>query len=259
MSDAAQVKYDPTAEFVHDDRFVEPFANRPHTVLGKRLFPYSLWTQCNLEWAQSPFLLLNRAPTPFDLWVAVQCASTPWTPEGYTPDLRAPGKLKWLWTTRRFDFRIETAKFYAFIHDFAIGPKFWPNQHKSAAPDSDKGRDCDENLELAVYAEHEFKWPPCTVWTMPLGQLRWRIALVNKFKGSDTPFWTPLDEEAFQAHKAKREARITARGNELLKGNPAWTPEQARQAANDEYWAQVRNAFSQTDKPGPVPPKPEPI
>ena len=116
MSDTPDSQYDPTAEFVHDDRFVEPFANRPHTVLGKRLFPYSLWVQCNLEWVQSPFLLMNRPPNLHDLWVAVQCASTPWTPEGYTPDLRAPGKLKWLWAMRRFNPRMEVAKFLSLIH-----------------------------------------------------------------------------------------------------------------------------------------------
>jgi len=254
MSDTPDSQYDPTAEFVHDDRFVEPFANRPHTVLGKRLFPYSLWVQCNLEWVQSPFLLMNRPPNLHDLWVAVQCASTPWTPEGYTPDLRAPGKLKWLWAMRRFNPRMEVAKFYAYMQDFAVGPKFWPNQHKADGPVQAE-RDCDENLELGVYAEHEFKLPPAIVWTMPLGQLRWRVALVNKFKGSDTPFWTPLDEEAFAKHKAKREAGITARGLEIAKANPKLTPEQARKAAHDEHWAKVKDVFQNNDNPQPVPPK----
>jgi hypothetical protein len=67
-------------QFVHDERFVEPFLNRPHTVLGERLLPFSLWTQFNLELIQSPFLLGHREPTLHDLWAAVRCASTPWTP-----------------------------------------------------------------------------------------------------------------------------------------------------------------------------------
>jgi hypothetical protein len=252
MSDAAQAQYDPNVEFVHDDRFVEPFANRPHTVLGKRLFPYSLWVQCNLEWAQSPFLLLNRPPDLRDLWVAVQCASTPWTPEHYVPNLATPGKWRWLWSMRGYDARIELGKFYAYLQDFAVGPKFWPNQHKQGV---DKPTpDCDENLELAVYAEHEFKWSPRTVWTMPIGQLRWRVALANKFKGSDTPFWTPLDEEAFQKHKAQREAGITKRGEEIRALNRKLTPEQARKQAHDEYWTKVRDAFSQSDGPKPSQP-----
>ncbi|MEY4489009.1 MAG: hypothetical protein RIQ79_1517 [Verrucomicrobiota bacterium] len=253
MSDDATNPYDPTAVFVHDDRFVEPFANRPHTVLGKRLYPFSVWTQCNLEWAQSPFLLMNRQPNLHDLWVAVQCASTPWTPEHYVPDLRSPGKFRWLWSMRRYNARMELAKFYAYMQDFAVGPKFWPNQHKHGTA-VEPTRDCDENLELAVYAEHEFKWTPEVVWTMPIGQLRWRAALVNKFKGGDNAFWTPLDEEAFQAHKAKREAGITERGKELERLNPKLTPEKAREQAKEEYWAKVKQGFDRTDKPQPVPP-----
>lgn len=226
-------------EFVHDERFVEPFANRPHTVLGKRLFPYSLWVQCQLEWAQSPFLLNNRAPTPHDLWVAVQCASNPWTPEHYVADLAIPGRLKWLWRMRRFNFPLEIAKFYAYIEDFAIGPKFWPSNKNEQ-----KTRDCDENLELAAFVEWELKWPAGAVWTMPLGQLRWRSALISKFQGSDTPFWTPLDEEEFQAHKARREAGIDARGKEIHAAHPELTAEEARKRAHDEYWTKVRAALA---------------
>ena len=253
MEDAQQ--FDPEASFVHDTRFVEPFANRPHEVLGRRLFPYSLWTHCLLEWAQSPFLLNNREPTMHDLWVAVQFASAPWGPEHYVPDVAIRSRLFWSMKMSRFNFKLELAKFVSYLNDFAVGPKFWPNQHKGGQVENE--RDCDENLEAATFLEYRYGLSPRDVWTMPLGQLRWRVAMAGKFEGSDTPFWTPVDEEKFQEHKKQREAKIDARGKEIHAENPSMTAEEARKKANDEYWARVRENLSQTQNSMPTPPRAE--
>jgi hypothetical protein len=252
----------PEAHFVHDDRFVEPFANRPHTVLGKRLLPYSLWTHCNLEWAQSPFLLGNRIPNMHDLWVAVQCASTPWTPEHYVPDLAVPPLrswrgLRWLLRVRRYRYRMELAKFYAYLSDFAGGPKLWSD----AKAEEVAGRipDVDENLELATYAEHEFKWPPSLAWSMPLGQLRWRVVMVNRFKGGNCRIWSPIDEALAEQCKAKREAEIVTEIETILKRHPTWTPERARESAEVLHAAKVKAARNAPPQKMPRPPRVEPI
>jgi hypothetical protein len=62
--------------FIHDDRFVEAFANRDHVVFGRRLAPYCLWHHFNLEVAQSP-VLLGEPMSPLSLWEAVQICTTP--------------------------------------------------------------------------------------------------------------------------------------------------------------------------------------
>ena len=237
--------------FVHDERFVEPFANDPHRVFGKRLFPYSLWTQFNLELVDSPFLLGHRTPSPYDLWVAVKICTTPWTPEHYLPNLAAPHPIFWTFQVARFNFQKELHKFHIYLSDFGGGPKYWPNQHKGGE-NSEQGpgaRDLDENLELAVHVELETGWSPRRVWTMPLGQLRWRSAVISRLKGAELDFWTPIDEERFAEHKAKREARIDARGKELHAADSTLTAEAARKQAHDEYWLEARAGLGRCKTP----------
>lgn len=252
---------DPHPKFVHDDRFVEPFANRPHTVLGKRLFPFSLWTQFNLELAQSPFLLGHRVPTLHDLWVAVQCASTPWTPEHYSPNLALPPMkswrgLRWQLGMTRFRLPVELAKFYAYLADFATGPRFWANDHKSEG--CERVRDLDDNLELASFMETN-GYSVAEVWTMPLGQLRWRSAVVSRIKGSDTRIWTAFDEARDAKYRAELEAQLAARAAELLRTRPGMTQEAAERIARDEHQARKKANIAGMKPPIPRPPKAEPL
>jgi len=248
-------------QFVHDERFVEPFLNRPHTVLGERLLPFSLWTQFNLELIQSPFLLGHREPTLHDLWAAVRCASTPWTPAHYGPDLAVPrrlfARLAWSLRYQRYDLRMETAKFAVYMRDFATGPRFWSNHHKGTCDRA--GSDLDDNLELAGMIEHGFKLPPETVWTMPLGQLRWRAAILNRIKGGDLRVWTPLDEQRAEAHRKEQEAAIKARADELVRTRPRMTPETAERLARDELRAKAAANLNRLTNQGPVPPPAEPL
>lgn len=225
-------------QFVHDDRFVEAFANRDHTVLGKRLDPLCLWHLFNLEIAQSK-LLLGEPLTPYDLWLGVKICTTPWNPQHRVPNLNPPGTLRFLWEVGRFNFAAEVAKFQAYFNDYAVGPKFWPNQHKTAqgevkAPD----RDFDENLELAlhVFKSGRFTWQE--VWTLPVGMLRWCSTGFHKLDGVKVDIWTPEHQEMFEEHKRKREARIDERGKEIA-AETGLPFDEARKRAHDEYWAQV--------------------
>lgn len=224
-------------QFVHDDRFVEAFANKDHVVLGQRLDPYCLWHQFNLEIAQAAVLLGDRL-TPLDLWVAVRICSTPWTPQHRVPDLTPPGKLRFIWDVGRFNFAAEVAKFGAYLEDFCPGPKFWPNQHKNVgdAPQ----RDIDENLELALHVVKDggFSW--AQAWTMPIGMLRWASTGIAKLSGAQVDIWTPEHEELFAIHTKRREASIDERGKKIAeeKGIPF---AEARKQAHEEYWAVVKN------------------
>lgn len=231
-------------QFVHDDRFVESFANKDHVVLGKRLDPYCLWHQFNLEIVQSK-VLLGESLTPVDLWIAVQICTAPWTPGHRIPDLRPPGKLRFIWEVGRYDFRREVEKFQTYLEDYVRGPKLWPNQHKQQIEGAvtANSRDFDENLELAlhVFKLGNFTWRE--VWTLPIGMIHWCSVGFSKLDGNQIDIWTPEHEEMFQAHKIRREAGIDDRGKVIAaeKGIPF---EEARKQAHDEYWTKVRKNLS---------------
>lgn len=224
--------------FVHDDRFVEAFANKDHVVLGKRLDPYCLWHQFLLEVAQSNVLLGDRL-TPFDLWLAVRVCTTPWSQGHRVPDLTPPGKLRFIWEVGRYNFSAEVAKFQAYYDDYVRGPKLWPNQHKTKVDGTAAERDFDENLELAlhVFKLGNFTWRE--VWTLPIGMLRWCSIGFSKLEGAKIDIWTPEHEEMFQAHKVRREAGIDARGKEIA-AETGLPFAEARKQAHDEYWAKVK-------------------
>lgn len=224
-------------QFVHDDRFVESFANKDHVVLGQRLDPFCLWHQFNLEIAQSK-ILLGEPLTLFDLWVAVKVCTTPWSPGHRVPALEPPGKIGFLLKYGRFDLAKEIKKFEAYLTDYSPGPKFWPNQHKTVEQGGAPQRDIDENLELALYALKESGLSWRDIWTMPIGMLRWVTTGLAKLGGAKLDIWTPEHEEMFQEHKRKREASIDARGKEIAEaeGIPF---EAARKKAHEEYWKKV--------------------
>ncbi len=231
--------------FVHDDRFVESFANRDHTVFGKRLAPFCLWHQLNLEIAQSK-VLLGEPLTPLDLWVAVRICSTPWNPQHRVPNVRPPGTVRFLWEAGRFRFADEVAKFQAYYNDYVSGPKLWPNQHKQGETGAAPQRDFDENLEIAlhVFKSGNFTWEQ--VWTLPLGMLHWCSVGFQKLEGAKIDIWTPEHEEMFQEHKRRREAGIDARGKEIA-AETGLPFEEARKQAHDEYWAKVHHNLNRPD------------
>ena len=230
--------------FVHDDRFVEAFTNREHTVFGRVLAPYSLWHHFNLEVAQSP-ILLNAPLTPLSLWEAVQICTTPWTPEHRRPTLKQPGMVKFLWEAGRFNFRKEVAKFQEYFNDYNAWPKLWANTHKQYGQDGAQAtpdRDFDENLELALYVLKSSGLSWREIWTMPLGMLHWTSVGLQKLDGSKLMIWTPEHDEMFAAHKVKREAKIDERGK-VIAAEQNIPYDEARKMAHDEHWATVKQFY----------------
>ncbi len=228
--------------FVHDESFVEAFSNKTHTVLGKRLFPYSLWHQFNLEISQSA-LLLGAPLTPLDLLRAVRICSSRWNWEFNTPNLRSPGLIRGMWEVGRFNLREEVLKFEAYFRDYHSAPKFWPNEHKGKTGGV---RDVDEVLETATQLETK-GYPSEEVWNMPIGVAKWRSAVISKLEGSDLQFWTPLDEDAFRKHKAKREAAIDARAKEISQAEGILYAD-ARKKAIAERTARVKGTYGKQSK-----------
>ncbi len=134
--------------FLHDPNFTEAFANTDHVVFGKRLAPFCLWHQLNLELVQSK-VLVSEPLTPLDLWVAVRVCTTPWTPYHRIPDLTPPGKLRFLWEVGRYNFSAEVKKFSGYLSDYLSFPKFWPNDHESRVQNAED-RDIDEHFETVI-------------------------------------------------------------------------------------------------------------
>jgi hypothetical protein len=219
--------------FVHDTGFVEAFSNTDHTVLGKRLDPFCLWHQLNLEVAQSKILTGDKL-TPLDLWIAVRICTTPWTPHHRAPVLKPPGTLKFLWDVGRFNFAEEVAKMSAYLVDYSMGPRFWPNQHESKEGAGD--RDMDEILEMVSILIHLGGVSLQEAWTMPIGAARWLNTALLKVSGNKVDIWTDQHEVAFQEHKRKREAKIDERGKEIAAAENI-PFEAAREKASKEYWA----------------------
>lgn len=230
---------DGPIRFVHDDSFIEAFSNTNHFVFGKRLDPFCLWHQLNLEMVQSK-VLTSEPLNPFDLWVAVQICATRWTPSHQAPNIKAPGTLRFLWEVGRFKFPAEVRRFSVYLQDYTTGPKFWPNQHE-AKREGDGDRDIDETLELALHLIKEGHFTQREAWTMPTGMARWCSAGLSKLAGNKVDIWTPEHQRLFEEHKIKREAKIDIRGREIAHEQNIPYPE-ARAKANTEHWAKVEEA-----------------
>lgn len=230
---------DEPLHFVHDTAFVEAFSNTQHRVLGRRLDPFCLWHQFNLEVAQSK-LLLDLPFTLFDLWTAVEICTSPWTPSHQIPRIRKVSKLRFLWMMRRYKLQEETLKFSAYLVDYSTRPKFWKNNHETKFGNE---RDFDENLELALHlVKQGFSWRE--VWTLPLGMLHWNSVGLSKLAGAKVDIWTPEHQRMFDAHVKQREARLDAEAMSVAqsKGIPF---DQARADVTKQYWEKVNNGYAQ--------------
>jgi len=230
---------DEVQYFVHDTNFVEAFSNVPHRVLGKRLDPFCLWHQFNLEVMQSK-VLLGAPLTHLDVWLFVRVCTSKWTPAHYVPQIKPPSVLELLWLSKRYDLAKEVRKISDYLVDYCSRPKFWPNNHEQKMGND---RDFDENLEIALHVAKESSLSWREVWTMPLGMLHWTSTGLAKLAGAKVDIWTPEHEEMFQAHKIKREAKIDAEGKKIAEAEGIPYAD-ARKKANDAYWAEVNNAYA---------------
>jgi hypothetical protein len=232
--------------FVFDPRFAEAFLNEEnHRVFGRTLKPLSLWHQLQLEYVNSPFLT-GASIGLIDLEIASRICETVFPRKVVVPNMK--GWRKWLWLLRhiRRNLQREVLLFEAYYIDFASTPKYWP---QDGAP---RDRQIDELLELVWYLCRRCGWKPEYVWNLPLGQAHWYQSTdAVVFENAECLIWTPIDEEAFQAHKAKKAARLQARIDELVKSGMSHDAAKAQAVAEQRDETAKRMAQIQELKSSP--------
>lgn len=258
-------------QFVFDDRFLEAIAHAEHRILGRRLHPYSTWHEFNLQAINSPFLT-GEGISIKDCVALVRICSTQYRTGGPVPELRA----RWWWWPRLWRTRMSVLvrEIEAYMVDYAVGPKFWPNQHKALVEGGQamEDREIDELLEQVTWYEQNTRCGDEAAWNMPLGLLRWKNACFSKFQGADVQIWTPLHDELKKKNDKKREKMIADMEAALVAGwtdpnRTSWVrrsglkpeqvaemakggmaPERAAVVAKEIYWEITKRAFAAMKK-----------
>lgn len=178
-----------------DPKFFEAWFNTEHTVLGRRLQPFSLQTALILALCESPFLVGVKPGVDYsmiDLQEAVIACSTP-------AEIFLNAKLTagWVerfkrkvWTLRcaRMSLREECQKFVTYIDDFNTQPEVWAND------DGDGGQlGAPWVLCNAVFLLRNTTMSETRVWTMPLGMALWYAATIAEQMG--TRIQIPTEDE----------------------------------------------------------------
>jgi hypothetical protein len=92
---------------------------------------------------------------------------------------------------------------------------------------------------------------------MPLGQLRWRHAMIVRAKGAELRFWTLIDDAIDADYKAKQATEDEKRIAEMIATMPAMTRELARKLLDEEKAARRHANLQRAHMKAPVPPRPE--
>lgn len=172
-----------------DERFLHAWFLRQHTVLERKLRPFSLAHRVVLEAVGSPFA---SEDTPFamsDLAVAVQIcsASNPFLP------LRRPRWLErvrfWRGTLDPSYFRQESQKFVHYLDEHSSGPKFW--QPVEPLPFKEK---IPWPLDVAAGLLRRTNLSEEQVWFMPVGKAFWYYTALCKQDGANPDVLTTQDE-----------------------------------------------------------------
>lgn len=233
-----------SAQFVFDPRFAEAFLGIEHTVLGHRLLPFCTWHKFQLEIINSPILLGEPCTlAQLEHAVAVCCTTFPNVVRFKVHDTRLK-RVLWFLDKRKYSLHAELRKFGDYLTNHSSGPKLWDKANNEGG----KEPDCDDNLEAVCYYRKHTHCSEAEAWMVPLGRMRWYNTVFSRMEGAQVDFWTPGDQEAFEAHVAKREAKIEATAQEYFKLGTL-TEAEARERAKAEYWAEVSRKLGKNVRP----------
>lgn len=203
MSDAIEENQGsaPVLGFEFDSRYAEALFSVPHRVLGRRLRPFSLWHRTLLEYGDSP-VLFGKAPNLAQLDYAVRVCVLEFSRLPGIPPRGMSGRLARALYFTRFNLRRETQRFYDYLDDYYSIPDI------EAAPskvEADRTPDLDEGLSAVAAYRMMTKCPREEPWNLPIGELFWMNAALNRREGMEFRIRTPQQSERLRQLKARRE------------------------------------------------------
>jgi hypothetical protein len=208
-----------------DDRFLEAWINRSHTVCGVRLRPYCLNHALLLAVLESP-LGMDNVPAGFGLrwdhlWLAVTICALDYEEEFTAP---SPFWCEFKRRLHRYDLRVELEKFRAYQNDYLSSPNIF-------CSDGDgKPLTAPAILARAVALQRGIGLTEYRVWTMPIGKALWmhatyaeqineNISLVDEEVGETLHFLRQIQdgqvdlEELFASQAAPKESKLDVFGS----------------------------------------------
>lgn len=191
------------------DAFLEAFLNTEHTVLGRRLRPFSLASWFVLSSVQNP-LLGDGGNDLADLIQAVKiCAAPDPRTIKFAPTLRE----QWLYHWRRADQKFlerETIKFRAYLADFQSLPEFYEEcSLNEDMPSTGRQLSAPWVLTRVCSLVSRANVTLDQAWSMPAGEAYWLDATLRELEGQSLRFFYP-DEEGNEPIIEQSEDEIRA-------------------------------------------------
>lgn len=198
------------------ERFCEAFAHISHTVMGRRLEPFTLRHRFWLEAMESP-LMTGGMATLVDLEMASRVCSMRFQDlDRKVPRMlvKGPG---W-WARLRFVIRMlrgSTPREYALFQEYFLDHGCPPATHGSG-PVSKGGKKRYEGmpgiLGLITALARASGWEPEVLWSLTPGAAEWYLMGIYTHRGVDMRLKTEHDEEFEEGIRREREAKLAAQG-----------------------------------------------
>ena len=195
--------------FEFDSNYAEALFSVDHRVLGRRLRPFSMWHKTLLEYGGSP-VLFGKIPDLAQLDYAVRVCVLRY-PE--LPDSVPSGVFGRLWRSlcfSRFRLEKETERFCRYIDDYYTPPHILS---KNGTGDTEVAPDIDDGIrEVAAYRMMTC-CPRSEPWDLPIGELYWMNAAMNRREGAEFRILTPQQAERLRRLKEKLDKKREEEAN----------------------------------------------
>lgn len=217
-----------------DETFAESLAHKPapflarlrgfsgHTVIGKRLRPYTFWVAANLDFVQSPFMgypCKSGTPSFGDIYIATKCAQ-----------LRFPSTIR----IPRIDYEISAWRYgrrfardikYRFetVRDFSNYVKDYNSEPERVTSDNAKPVALPWYLyHVAMLVKHA-GFTQKQAWESEIGWGQWWVTAMLTASGHNIELVTPEDRQQL--------AEMEAEQNNSTNGAAAPSPRNPRPGA----------------------------
>lgn len=153
-----------------NEKLIEAFFDAPHTVLKRRLKPFSLRHAFVLA-AGDNELMGGSDPTIGDLYQAVEVCSRD---SSYFFSDAKPGIIRrWWWELRckKLDIVAEFLAFKEYVEDYMAAPSVWTDESKGGS----KAAKCNWIISTIAGLMKQLGMSREEAWNMPPGQAMWML------------------------------------------------------------------------------------